>query len=49
MAVKFLMTHTVGAQYEKDEIAGFDEDVEAELVKRKIAEPVKAKAESPAK
>jgi len=50
-AVKFLMSHTLGALYNKDEVAGFPDDVADDLIKRKIAEPVKgtkAKATDPA-
>lgn len=44
MAVKFLMQHTVGTLYVKDEIAGFDGPTEADLIERKIAKAVKTKA-----
>lgn len=50
MAVKFLMPHTLGSLYEEGEIAGFDPEVEGDLIERKIAEafkPGKA-AEKPA-
>jgi hypothetical protein len=48
MAVKFKIAHTVGALYEAGEIAGFDAETEADLVKREIAEEVKAdKAPAP--
>lgn len=43
MAVKFTRSHTVGALYNKDEVAKFDPEVEADLIKRKIAEAVEAK------
>lgn len=43
MAVKFKQPHTVGALYNKDEIAKFDPEVEADLIKRKIAEAVEDK------
>jgi len=49
MAVKFLMSHTVGTQYNKGEIAGFSREVEADLVKREIAEHYKPTAEDAAK
>lgn len=45
-AVKFLMPFTVGALYNEGEIAGFEDAVAADLIERKIAEPVKdAKAD----
>ncbi len=45
-AVKFLMPFTVGALYNEGEVAGFADDVAADLIERKIAEPVKdAKAD----
>lgn len=40
-AVKFLMPFTVGALYNEGEIAGFEDEVAADLIERKIAEPVK--------
>lgn len=40
-AVKFLMPFTVGALYNEGEVAGFDEATADDLIKRKIAEPVK--------
>jgi len=43
MAVKFVTSHTVGALYNKGEVAKFDPEVEADLIKRKIAEAVEAK------
>jgi hypothetical protein len=47
MAVKFLESHTVGTAYREGETAGFSRDVEADLIKRKIAEAVKPKASKP--
>jgi hypothetical protein len=43
-AVKFIVDHTVGALYNAGEIAGFEDDVADDLIKREIAEPVKGKA-----
>lgn len=45
MAVKFKMAHTVGTQYNEGEIAGFSREVEADLIKRDIAERYKAPAD----
>lgn len=42
MAVKFLMPFNAGALYEEGEVAGFDKKTEADLVRRKIAEPHRA-------
>jgi hypothetical protein len=39
MAVTFLVPHTVGTSYNPGEIAGFDPAVEADLVRRGIADP----------
>lgn len=44
MAVKFLTQTQVGTLYNEGEIASFDEKTEEELVKAKVAEPVKGKA-----
>ena len=38
MTVKFNHAHTVGSHYNKDDVAGFDGDTEADLIKRKIAD-----------
>jgi hypothetical protein len=46
MAVKFLKPCQQGALYNEGEIAGFDKDVEARLVKQGFAESVKAPAKS---
>jgi hypothetical protein len=43
-AVKFLMPYTLGALYNEGEVAGFDDDIAADLIERKIAEPAKASA-----
>lgn len=43
MAVKFKQPHTVGALYNAGEVAAFDREVEADLIKREIAEAVEAK------
>jgi hypothetical protein len=43
MAVKFLQSHTLGAQYNEGEVAGFDAATEADLIERKIAEKVEPK------
>lgn len=40
-AVKFLMPYTLGALYNEGEIAGFSDEIAADLIERKIAEPVK--------
>ena len=45
MTVKFNHAHSVGAHYNKDDVAKFDSDVEKDLVDRKIADkhtPAKA-------
>lgn len=42
-AVKFLMSHTHGTLYQEGETAAFDDAVAADLIKRKIAEPVEIK------
>lgn len=41
MAVKFLKPCQQGAMYNEGEVAGFDKDVEARLVKQGFAEMVK--------
>jgi hypothetical protein len=49
MAVKFLKPCQQGTLYNKDEIAGFDKETEARLVKQGFAEVHKAPAaEKPA-
>lgn len=45
MAVKFITAHTVGSLYNKDEVAGFDAETEADLIKRGIAVDAKSKAQ----
>lgn len=45
MAVKFKQPHTFGALYVEGDIAKFDAKVEADLIKREIAEAYKAPAE----
>ena len=42
MAVKFLKPCQQGSLYNTDEIAGFDKDVEARLIKQGFAEAYKA-------
>ena len=52
MAVKFLHQHTIGSLYNEGEVAGFDRETEADLIKREIAErhkPAKEPASEPAK
>ncbi|WP_314716603.1 hypothetical protein [Sphingobium yanoikuyae] len=44
MAVKFLTQTQVGTLYNKDDVAGFDEKTEEELIKAKCAVAVKPKA-----
>lgn len=44
MTVKFIAAHALGALYNIGDVAGFDAETEADLVERKIAEPLKAKA-----
>lgn len=44
MAVKFITAHTVGSLYNKDEVAGFDAETEADLIKRGIAVDAKSRA-----
>lgn len=47
-AVKFIMPFTVGALYNEGEVAGFEDAVADDLVKRGIAEAVKtAKGKAP--
>lgn len=46
MAVKFLTQTQVGTLYNKDDVAGFDEKTEDELIKAKVAVAVKPKAEA---
>lgn len=48
MAVKFNHSHSVGAHYNKDDVAAFDEEIEKDLIERKIATAVKAPAEKKA-
>lgn len=49
-AVKFLMPYTVGALFNEGEVAGFDDAIADDLIKRKIAEAVKpAKDDAAAK
>ncbi len=50
MAVKFLKPCQQGALYNEDEVAGFDAETEARLIKQGFAEKVKtpAKTETPA-
>lgn len=48
-AVKFLMPFTVGALYNEGEVAGFEDAIAADLIERKIAEPVKASKADEAK
>ena len=48
MAVKFLKACQQGTLYNKDEIAGFEKDVEARLIKQGFAETYKAPAKSEA-
>ena len=43
MAVRFLTAHTLGSLYNQGEVAGFDDDTEADLIKRGIAELAKGK------
>lgn len=38
MAVKFNHAHTLGSHYNKDDVAAFDAETEADLIKRKIAD-----------
>lgn len=38
MTVKFNHAHSVGAHYNKGDVAGFDSETEADLIKRKIAD-----------
>ncbi|WP_161797719.1 hypothetical protein [Sphingomonas paucimobilis] len=40
MAIKFLETTQVGTIYNADEVAAFDPETEAELIKAKVAEAV---------
>lgn len=40
-AIKFLMPFTLGALYNEGEVAGFDDEIADDLIKRKIAEPAK--------
>ena len=49
-AVKFLMPHTIGTLYNEGEVAGFEDDVAADLIERKIAEkaPAKGAKDAPA-
>lgn len=47
-AVKFLMPYTLGALYNEGEVAGFDDDIAADLIERKIAEPAKGAKAAPA-
>lgn len=44
--VKFKISHTLGSLYVPGDIAGFDAEVEKDLVDRKIAEVHKAPAKS---
>lgn len=48
MAVKFLKPCQQGTLYNEGEIAGFDKETEARLVKQSFAEAVKPAAEKPA-
>jgi hypothetical protein len=50
MTVKFNHSHSVGAHYNKNDVATFESDVEKDLIERKIADkhtPAKP-AEKPA-
>lgn len=42
MAVKFLETTQVGTIYNQNEVAVFDKETEAELIKAEVAEAVEA-------
>ncbi len=44
MAVKFLKPAQVGTLYNKGEIAGFDAEIERQLIEAKVAIEVKSKA-----
>ena len=46
MTVKFNHSHSVGAHYNKGDVATFEPEVEKDLIERKIAEPYKATAKS---
>lgn len=48
MAVKFLKPCQQGTLYNKDEVAGFDKETEARLIKQGFAEAHKAPAKSEA-
>lgn len=43
MTVKFNHAHPVGSHYNKDDIAKFDDEVEKDLIERKIASKYEAK------
>lgn len=45
MAIKFLETVQVGTIYNVDEVAAFDAETEAELIKANVAEAVDAPKE----
>lgn len=48
MTVKFNHAHSVGAHYNKDDVAKFEADVEKDLVERKIADKVAKAPAAPA-
>lgn len=45
-AVAFIVAHTVGTLYNPGDVAGFDDDVAADLIKRGIAAPAGKKGET---